>query len=39
METAPTILRELYLFAKEEHKMNNTQKTIFTKNMEMEDDE
>jgi hypothetical protein len=39
METAPTILRELHLFAKEEYEMNNTRKTIFTKNMEMEDDE
>jgi len=39
METAPTILRELHLFAKEEREMNNTQKIIFTKNMETEDNE
>jgi len=39
METAPTILWELHLFAKGEHEMNNTQKTIFTKNMETEDNE
>jgi len=39
METAPTILWELHLFAKEEHEMNNEQKRVIAKNIEMEDDE
>ena len=39
VNTAPTILWELHLFAKEAHEMNNTQITVFSKNMETEDNE